>query len=121
LRARRRLLSGLAAAILVLLGVVIGILVNIVSSYPCLAVTRGRPLRIGLLAGGAAMFILSWLVGRPARTSLSQVPPVTGRADSAELTEVLSVLTSKSVGAQVSRRLIVRLLRRLASGSGVRS
>jgi WD40 repeat protein len=92
----RRTVGGLLAGLLALLGIGIAIPLNVVGSYLPSSVTGHRPLWIGLLACAAiVVVVLTWLSywqsNRPA-VVLSQVPPVAGWVDRAELAEVLSAL-----------------------------
>ncbi len=94
-----RLAGGLVAALVI----VIGIPLNVVSSYFPAAVTGHRLVWIGFLAGGiavvAALTLLSRRLDAGARPALlGQVPPVVGWVERAELREVVSALTTKSDG-----------------------
>ena len=103
MRGRRRLLPGLLAGFLALLGILIAIPVTVVSGYLPAAVTGHRPVWIGLLAGGAAVIAaLTWLASRAAARKpgpwLSVVPAVPGWVDRGELAEVVSALTAAGSG-----------------------
>jgi hypothetical protein len=93
----------LLAGLLVLLGIVIAIPLNVVSTYFPAAVTSHRPLWIGLAGGGALVIVaLTWLsqwrADRIPDALLWQVPPLAGWVDRAELAEVVSALTAAGSG-----------------------
>jgi hypothetical protein len=106
-RGRRNLLPGLLAGLAALLGILVAIPVTVVSGYLPAAVTRHRPLWIGLLAGGAVTLgVLAWLLtwlsgwsaGRVPGGRLSEAPAVPGWVDRGELAEVVAALTDSGSG-----------------------
>jgi WD40 repeat protein len=99
-RGRRNLLGRLLAGLLVLLGIAVAIPINVVSGYFPAAATGYRPLWIGLSSVGAVVIIALTLLtnrlsGRGAAVVLFQAPPVSGWVDRAELSELVSALTTE--------------------------
>ena len=98
-----KVIGGLLAAVLALLGIGIAIPLNVVSGYLPAGAIGNRSLWIGLVVCGAmGVVVLTWLTywqaHRPPAV-LSQVPPVPGWVDRGELAEVLSALTARSSGS----------------------
>lgn len=101
---RRRRAEGLLAALLVLLGIAVGLPLNVVGTYFPPWVTSLRALWVGLLIGVALLIVLlSWLLPRlqtrQLRGRLAGVPArAPGWIDRAELAELVSALTDRATG-----------------------
>ena len=99
MRRRRSLATGLVAALLALLGIVIAIAEGVITAGLPRSVTGDLPLWIGVAIGVSAVIaaltrLRQWLVGRPPGAVLGQVPLVAGWVDRAELAQVVAVLTA---------------------------
>ena len=102
MRSRWNLLGDSLAGLLALLGIAIGIPVNVVSGYLPAAVISSRVLWIGLTVGGAALIVVIKLVLQRsawvARRVFLHVPSASGWIDRAELREVVTALTAGDDG-----------------------